>query len=105
MKKTLAIPAKLLKSYLSDAERAELANYGDKPMNIEEITAREQEELEAAAEAVKNARREARKKILNALEEIDRKSIRALRTKDEAKLSALEAEAEQLRNALQQGDE
>lgn len=100
MKLTKAIPTRLSKPYLNDAEREELKRFGDKAMTIEEITQREQEEIEALERKAEAEKQKAINQIKAALKEIDEKSIRAIRTNDTARLAALESEADTLRKAL-----
>lgn len=49
MKKTIAIPAYLLKENLTAEEQAELSQYGDQPMTTAEISDRQAEESAHAA--------------------------------------------------------
>ena len=101
MKITRAIPERLNKSYLSDAEREELKKYGDQPLSQEEIDARELEEQQAVINRQEAQAKAARKQILEALDEIDRKSIRAIRAGENDRLQQLEQEAAALRATLQ----
>jgi hypothetical protein len=97
MKKTLAIPARLLnREILTDAEQQELSALGDNPLTDEELLQREVDEFAHQQAKVKKHNR----KILERLEDIDRKSIRAMREGNEARLEALEQEAALLRADL-----
>jgi len=100
MKITRAIPKRLMKDVLTDDERNELKSYGDRPMTVDEIEAREIEE-EQNAKTVEAAKKEVAKNEIKAtLDEIDRKSIRAIRAGEIEKLKDLEKEAVQLRKSL-----
>jgi hypothetical protein len=100
MKITKAIPQRLLKSYLTDAEREELAKFKERVMTPEEIEPREIEEAEENARVVEAQKQAAIKQVKDALDDIDRKSIRAFRAGETQRLAELEAEAVELRKAL-----
>jgi len=100
MKKTKAIPANLLKPYLSESEREELRKYQEVALKPHEIERRTSEE-ELHAQKVKEAEvLAAKRKILDALDEIDKKSIRAIRSGETDRLKSLEDEAATLRKSL-----
>ena len=100
MKITRAIPARLMKDVLTDDERNELKQFGDRAMTVEEIEAREIEEEANKAKALVAEKQAAKDQIKAALDEIDRKSIRAIRAGETEKLKDLEKEAVQLRKSL-----
>ena len=102
MKKTIAIPYRLQKSYLTETEKAELAKYGDQLMTAEEIAEREVDEAKAAEERAQREKDAAKLVILNQLVDIDSKSIRALREGNAQKLTELETEAAILRQKLKE---
>lgn len=100
MKVTRAIPKRLQKSYLTDDEREELKQFGDRAMTVEEIEAREIEEEANKVKALAAEKQAAKDQIIAALDEIDRKSIRVIRAGETEKLKDLEKEAVILRKAL-----
>lgn len=73
MMKTLAIPARLQKENLTDAEKAELATFGDQPMSPAEIAARQKEEALAIPALVMSDLKD------NAAEALDQTDMTALR--------------------------
>lgn len=100
MKKDVSIPARLLKPYLNDAEKAELSKYGEQLCTDEEIQQRQKDDAE---HIVIIAQREKDRKIQTikaALDEIDAKTIRPIREGDAKRLAELNAQAEALRKEL-----
>lgn len=101
MRKHIAVPAHLVgKEVYTDAEREELAKYGDQPMTDEEILQMQSDEENNRQAAIAYELRQYNAVILSRLDEIDRKSIRAMREGNEARLEALEQEAALLRADL-----
>lgn len=100
MKKTKAIPVKLLKENLTENERQLLKKYGEQPLTADEIDQLEKDDLDHKDKILEQGMADKRKAILKDLEEIDRKSIRAMRSNDAERLKQLEDQAVELRKQL-----
>ena len=100
MKKFVAIPYRLQKSFLTEAEREELKKYGEQPMTDEEIEEKLALDAQSEIERAEELRQAAKLAILNKLVDIDSRSIRALREGNATKLSELETQAAILRQQL-----